>query len=110
MISTSKPLSLRATAASFTSLNRRLTTKLMLGDLSRINLYRLDNLIQVIWHLHRAIGEVRPTDAALAKHIIKRLRIGRVVRDRCRRVFELMAGEDADDSLVGADYSFGPQF
>ena len=74
---------------------------------------RLDDFVEIVGHGHGAIGEGGPADAAAAEHLVELLLVGRVVGDRGGRVLELMAGQDADDALVGpitpsATSSFAP--
>ena len=67
----------------------------------------LNDLAQIVGHGDRAIGERRPLDAAAAQHLVELLLVGRVIGDRGGGVLQLMAGEDADHALVGADDAFG---
>ena len=45
----------------------------------------------------------------MAEHIVERLLIRAVIGDRGGRILELMAGQDADDAIVGGDDAFLPQ-
>src|SRR5262249_43550067 len=71
--------------------------------MSGIDLDRLDDFVQIVGHLHGAVGVSGAADAALAQHFFKRVLIGAVVSDRRRRIFQLMARKYANDALVGAD-------
>ena len=53
----------------------------------------------------RAIGEARALDAATAQHLVELGLVCAVVRDRCGRVLELMAGQDADDAVGRRDHA-----
>src|SRR5439155_8092172 len=70
-----------------------------------IELDRLDDLAQVIRHSDSPVGEAGAADAAAAEDFVELLLVGGVIGDSRGRVFELMAGEDADDALVGADHA-----
>src|SRR5437868_8580481 len=75
------------------------------GHRSRIQLDRLDDLFEVVADLYGAVGERGPLDAALAEDFVKGLLVGAVVRHRRGRVFELVAGENANDALArGNDF------
>jgi hypothetical protein len=63
----------------------------------------LDDLIQIILHLHRPVRERRPADAALAEDAVEFFLVGGVVGDGGRRVLQLMAGENADDPVARGD-------
>ena len=75
-------------------------------QLSRVHLDRLDDLVQVVGHLHRPVGERGPADAAVAQHLVERLLVGAVIGDGRGRVLELVAGQDADDALARRDDAF----
>ena len=56
---------------------------------------------QVVGHGDGAIGERGPADAPAAEHLVEMLLVGGVVGHVAVGVLELVAGEDADDALVG---------
>src|SRR5258705_1050135 len=70
-----------------------------------IKLYRLHDLAQVVGNGDGAVGETGAADAAAAEDFVELLLVGGVIGDGSGGVFELVAGEDADDPLVGADDS-----
>src|SRR6266849_2973535 len=70
---------------------------------SRIHLDRLDDFVQLIRHLHRPVGKARAADAAFAQNFVEGLLIGTVISHGCGRVFELVAGQDANHAFAGGD-------
>src|SRR5581483_55874 len=80
------------------------------GTYSRIYFNSLDYLIQIVWHLHGAVGEGRAAHAALAQDFVEDFLIGAVIRNRGGRILELMASEDTDDALTRLNNSFLVKF
>src|SRR5439155_417602 len=64
------------------------------------------DLFQIVRHLHRSIGKRGSFHAAAAEDFVEFGLVGGVVGDRGGGVFELVAGEDADDALIAADDPF----
>src|SRR5436309_15568597 len=85
---------------------------IFMGGFSRLGVYlnRLDDLVQVVGHLNGAVGESGSANAALAQDFVEGLLVGAVIGDSGGRVFELMAGQDADDALARLDHAFLAQF
>src|SRR6185437_7196988 len=71
-----------------------------------IKLDRLDDLGQIVRDGDGAVGEGGALHAAAAEHFVELVLVGRVIGDRGGRIFELMAGQNADYALVGADHPF----
>src|SRR5438105_494876 len=76
------------------------------GSDLRIHLNRLDNLVQVVGHLHGPVGESGPADAPVAEDFVEGLLVSAVIGDRGGRILELVAGENADDALACGDDPF----
>lgn len=68
-----------------------------------IELNRLNDLTKIIGHRDGPVREAGAADAAAAEDFVELVLVRRVIGDGGGGVFELMAGEDADDPLVGAD-------
>ena len=49
------------------------------------------------------MANARPPHAPAAEHLVELLLVGRVIGNGRGRIFELMAGQDADHALVAAD-------
>ena len=62
-----------------------------------------DDVVEVIRHDDRAVGEAGAADAPAAEDAVELVLIGRVVGDGGRRVLQLVAGEDADDAIARGD-------
>ena len=74
-----------------------------------VQLDRLDDFVEIVRHGHGAVGEGGAADAAAAEHFVELLLVGRMIGHGGRGVFQLVAGEDADDALVGPDDALGHQ-
>src|SRR5688572_30116641 len=61
---------------------------------------RLDDLVEIVRHGDGPVGEGSGADAATAEHLVELLLVGRVVGDRRRWIFQLVASEDAHHALV----------
>src|SRR5919201_1402112 len=72
---------------------------------SCIYLDRFDDFLQVVTDLDGTVGVAGPAHAALTEDLVERLRVGAMIRDRRRRVFELMPGEHTHDALTWLDHA-----
>src|SRR6476620_7210277 len=70
-----------------------------------VELYCFYDLPQIIWHRDGPVGERGAADAAAAEDLVELLLIGRVIGDGRGGVLELMAGENADNPLVGPNHA-----
>ena len=73
---------------------------------STIQLNRADDFFEIVLDLNSAVGKLGAGDAAAAEYVIEFVLIVRMVRDGGRRVFQLVASEDAHDALVWRDDAF----
>src|SRR5262249_46816437 len=64
------------------------------------------NLVDVVGHLHGAVGVGRPADAAVAEDFVEGLGVGAVIGDGRGGVLGLMAGGNAHDTVAGGDDAF----
>src|SRR4029077_10404261 len=68
-----------------------------------IKLDGFDDFTQIVRHSDRTIREAGAANAAAAEHFVELFLICRVIGDGCGWVFELMAGQNANDALIRAD-------
>lgn len=70
---------------------------------SRVELYRFDDRVDLIGDGDGSIGIGCAGDTAAAEDFVEFLLIGGVIGDRRCRVFELMAGQNANDAILHPD-------
>src|SRR5262249_25914587 len=70
---------------------------------SSIHLDRLDNLVQIVRHLHRAVRECGAANPSMPEDVVEGLAVGAVIRDGRRRVLELMPRQYAHDAVRRRD-------
>src|SRR3954466_2510277 len=68
-----------------------------------VELDRFDDFAEIVGDGDGAVREAGAADAAAAEDFVELVLVGGVIGDGGGGVFELVAGEDADDALVGAD-------
>ena len=76
---------------------------------SRIHFNRLDDLVEIVGHLRGAVGVGGAADAAGAEDFLEGFLIRGVIGHGGGRILQGVAGEDADDAVVGDDDAFLPQ-
>src|SRR5580765_390924 len=76
---------------------------------SRVELDGADDLVEVVADLDGAVGEAGAAHAALAQHLVERLRVRAMVCDRGRRVFQLVTGQDTHHALAWFDGALLPK-
>src|SRR4051794_35447240 len=77
--------------------------------MSTIQIDRPNNLIQIVFDLHRPIRKRRPIHTTAAEHTVELGLISRVISHRGRRILELMSSKNANHTLARFNHSLVAQ-